>query len=97
MNNLKTSFQLPPKYQNDTPEEYLERLLSFYKQHHWLIHVLAFNFITLHEWNNFPLEWQTSLDAYLGNAGDNWPYAILDLTKENSDYVIISALKNNPF
>lgn len=79
--------QLPLKYISDTPEQYLERLLAFYKEWHWLIHVLAFNFVTLKEWEHFPLEWREVLMRHMEDAGDDWAMAILDLTSETSDYV----------
>jgi hypothetical protein len=78
---------LPLKYMNDTPEEYLERLMAFYKEYHWLIHVLAFNFVTLREWDNFPFEWREALMQRMEEAGDDWAKEILDLTSETSDYV----------
>lgn len=78
---------LPPKYRNDTPEQYLERLMSFYKEYHWLIHVLAFNFVTQKEWEKFPQNWREALMKRIEDTGDNWAYAILDLTSEKSDYV----------
>lgn len=83
----KVPFRLPPKYSNDTPEQYLERLMSFYKEYHWLIHVLAFNVITLREWEKFPLEWRQALMNHMEEAGDNWAMSILDLTSPDSDYV----------
>lgn len=83
----KEAIELPPKYANDTPEQYLERLIAFYKEYHWLIHVLAFNFITLREWENFPLEWREALMKRIEEAGDEWAMAVLDLTSATSDYV----------
>lgn len=84
----KRPFPLPSRF--NTPEEYLECLLTFYKEYHWLIHVLAFNFQTHHEWDNFPLEWRDALMARIEEAGDDWAFAILDLTSEQSDYVMPS-------
>lgn len=90
-NNIaQEAIELPQKYVNDTPEQYLERLMTFYKEYHWLIHVLAFNFVTLREWENFPVEWRDSLMKRLEEAGDDWAMAVLDLTSETSDYVNIS-------
>lgn len=82
---MSNPFPLPKKYSNDTPEQYLERLMSFYKEYHWLIHVLAFNFVTLDEWENFPLEWRQALTERM--QGDNWALTMLDLTSETSDHV----------
>lgn len=82
---MSNSFPLPPKYSNDSPEEYLERLMAFYKEYHWLIHVLAFNFVTLSEWENFPLEWREALTDRM--QGDNWAMDMLELTLESSDHV----------
>ncbi|CEP14918.1 hypothetical protein [Parasitella parasitica] len=79
---------LPLKYSNDTPEQYLEKLMSFYREHHWLIHVLAFNFVTHREWEKFPLDWREALMRRVEEAGDDWAFAILDLTSTNSDYSI---------
>ncbi|KAI7900480.1 methyltransferase domain-containing protein [Cokeromyces recurvatus] len=79
---------LPLKYKNDSPEEYLEKLISFYKQYHWLVHVLAFNFITQQEWQKFPLEWREALMHYMEKAGDNWAFSILELTSDKTDYSI---------
>lgn len=87
LSNVKQPLELPAKYSNDTPEEYLERLMAFYKKYHWLIHVLAFNFVTLHEWENFPIEWREALMQRIEEAGGDWAMAILDLTSESSDYV----------
>jgi hypothetical protein len=89
MNCSKSSLPLPPKFSSNTPEEYLEKLMAFYKEYHWLIHVLAFNFQTHHEWEKFPVEWRNALMARIEEAGDSWAFAILDLTSEQSDYVII--------
>lgn len=87
MLNSRTPLPLPSKYSNDTPEQYLERLMSFYKEYHWLIHVLAFNFVTQKEWEKFPLEWREALMKRIEDAGDDWAFAILDLTSTKSDYV----------
>lgn len=84
---MSNSFPLPPKYCHDSPEQYLERLMSFYKEYHWLIHVLAFNFVTLSEWENLPLEWRGALEARM--QCDDWALTMLDLTSETSDYVSI--------
>jgi hypothetical protein len=85
--NSQKPLPLPPKYSNDTPEQYLERLMDFYKEYYWLIHVLAFNFVTLREWENFPLEWRDALMKRMEDAGDDWAIDILDLSSETSDYV----------
>ncbi|OBZ90925.1 Protein RRNAD1 [Choanephora cucurbitarum] len=77
---------LPTKFKGDTPEQYLERLLDFCKEYHWLIHVLAFNFITHKEWEKFSSDWQDALMNHMQQAGDEWAFAILELTKESSDY-----------
>ncbi|KAI8376908.1 methyltransferase domain-containing protein [Blakeslea trispora] len=77
---------LPTRYKDDTPEQYLERLLKFYRDYHWLIHVLAFNFITHQEWEKFPSDWREALMHHMEQAGDNWAFAILELTSESSDY-----------
>jgi len=87
MLDTRTPLPLPSKYSNDTPEQYLERLMSFYKEYHWLIHVLAFNFVTQKEWEKFPLEWREALMERIEDAGDDWTIAILDLTSVKSDYV----------
>ncbi|KAK4515703.1 uncharacterized protein ATC70_010656 [Mucor velutinosus] len=84
----RTPLPLPSKYSNDTPEQYLERLMSFYNEYHWLIHVLAFNFVTQKEWEKFPLEWREALMKRIEDAGDDWAFAILDLTSTKSDYSI---------
>lgn len=83
----KVPFRLPCKYADDTPEQYLEKLMNFYKEYHWLIHVLAFNVITLEEWQKFPEEWRVALMKHMEEAGDNWAMSILDLTSLDSDYV----------
>ncbi|GAA5815948.1 hypothetical protein MFLAVUS_009467 [Mucor flavus] len=84
----KVPFRLPCKHVDDTPEQYLEKLMNFYKEYHWLIHVLAFNVITLEEWQKFPEEWRVALMKHMEEAGDNWAMSILDLTSPDSDYSI---------
>ncbi|KAI9487312.1 MAG: methyltransferase domain-containing protein [Benjaminiella poitrasii] len=86
--NSRIPLTLPSKYKDDSPEQYLERLISFYKKYHWLVHVLAFNFITQHEWEKFPCEWREALMNHIEKAGDNWAFSILELTSDDINYSI---------
>ncbi|KAI9260815.1 methyltransferase domain-containing protein [Sporodiniella umbellata] len=80
--------QLPQSHKDKSVKEYLEDLLKFFEENYWLIHLLPFNVFTHRLWENFDISWRDAITSKMEEAGDNWVFAILDLTSETSDYSI---------
>ncbi|KAG0180195.1 hypothetical protein DFQ28_001635 [Apophysomyces sp. BC1034] len=86
--------QLPPLFEKEDPEHYLQALVSFIKPYQWLINVHVVDFITHQQWEQLDPEWRTIFFAEDHDEDDEdaWFSSVIDLVAEDSKcYSLVEA------
>ncbi|KAG0169295.1 hypothetical protein DFQ28_003738 [Apophysomyces sp. BC1034] len=81
---LPTSeIQLPPTFANDTPENYLNALISFFESYRYLTDIHVVDFLTQNQWDLIDPTWQAALLPET-DTSEEWLDSLIQLAAEST-------------
>ncbi|KAI9323276.1 hypothetical protein BX666DRAFT_1873336 [Dichotomocladium elegans] len=99
---IQRELELPSGF--ESPEDYVEALVSFIDQYRWLPELHVIDFFSLHHWNLLDPEWQVALlegsdqpgwfesiiqiASFDGTVSPNWPESLKEYIQKAQALVL---------